>query len=471
MGEVYLVEHLLLRRYEALKILRPSIADSTEIAARFRREARALHRVTHPNIVALYDFGQLEDDRFYLAMEYAKGLNMFTMLEQQEKVALNVAMSILAKVADAVDHAHSLGVIHRDLKPANVVLVRTNGTLEPKILDFGLAKIVAPEYADSVGGTGAMALGTPTYMAPEVVANRAWDHRVDIYSLGCVAYELLVGHPPYVGSVMNVLKAHLSENVPRIRDNPKGRKIPKEIDQLLYGCLQKDPNDRVQRASWVADVLRSCDKPKGKRRREPTDVARTLKFRRPAAGELEAAEAAEEPEQAELEIGETLIDLARTLLDHGCHDLRLLTAYTSVRECENEVHRAQFERAAFKQYATSLGRYFSEQESCLLFALEELRYAATRPTPSAEQLQTLRNSTLAFEHRLNEHQERAKRELKWARKAEANALAAREQAQSRLVNLRHTLYNLLRELVPGYDTVTPVPRMWRRLEGNVRAHK
>src|SRR5262245_15365142 len=180
MGDVYLAEHLEFRRKEALKILAPTLALDPRFVSRFRREARAVNRLRHPNIIGIYDFGQLPDGRFYLAMEYADGEPVWSRLRRDEVLPVPIALHVLGQLAHAVHHAHSRGVVHRDLKPANLILI--GDTL--KVLDFGIAKIVAADHAESVAvSTGNIVYGTPNYMSPERARGVGSDPRSDLYAI------------------------------------------------------------------------------------------------------------------------------------------------------------------------------------------------------------------------------------------------------------------------------------------------
>ncbi len=166
MGEVFLAEHLELGRKEALKILSPSLAVDPQFVSRFRREARAVNRLRHPNIIAIHDFGQLPDDRFFLSMEYADGESVHRILKREQVLEVPRALHLLGQLAYAVHHAHSRGVVHRDLKPGNLIAVGDDETL--KVLDFGIAKIVASDHAESVALSSTnIVYGTPKYMSPE----------------------------------------------------------------------------------------------------------------------------------------------------------------------------------------------------------------------------------------------------------------------------------------------------------------
>jgi serine/threonine-protein kinase len=254
MGEVYLAEHVTLERKEALKILTPSAATDPQFVSRFRREARAVNRLRHPNIIALYDFGQLPDGRFYLSMEYAEGELLFDLLRRVELLAVPRALALLAQLAYAVHHAHSRGVVHRDLKPGNLIVADPGETL--KVLDFGLAKIVAPDHAESMAlSAGDVVWGTAKYMAPERVQGTGNDPRTDLYAIGCIAHELVVGAPPFTGSSNDVIHGHLSvEPEPPSKVRPS-LGIPPELDAVILRCLAKRPDDRFQTAAELFAAL------------------------------------------------------------------------------------------------------------------------------------------------------------------------------------------------------------------------
>jgi len=242
MGEVYLVEHLGLGRKEALKVLRSSM-DTPSLVTRFRREARATNRLQHPNIVAIHDFGRLPDGRFYIATEYAEGDSLDQVLRRLGVFTVARALPILIQLADAIDHAHSRGVIHRDLKPANLMLFERRGHGDQlKVLDFGVAKIIAPDDVDSILATGQGEIfGTPAYMAPEQVVAKASDPRIDIYAFGCIAFELVTGDPPFVGRPLEVMSNHMWAPPRRPSQARPAADIPRRLDEIILTCLEKAP--------------------------------------------------------------------------------------------------------------------------------------------------------------------------------------------------------------------------------------
>ena len=248
MGEVYLVENLALKRQEAIKIVKHRLAGDGGYISRFRREARAINRVQHPNIVSLYDFGRMPDGRLYLTMEFANGPSIEQLLKKSGRFSLHRSLFIVRQLASAIGYAHDNGVIHRDLKPDNLITVSRKGVADfLKILDFGVAKIIAPGYEETaaISKEGEL-FGTPAYIAPEQIKGVRDDPRIDIYAIGCIAYELLTGATPFVGRPMEVLECVMEKVPPSLQVRCPEAKIPKDLNDLVMKCLEKDPDKRPQ---------------------------------------------------------------------------------------------------------------------------------------------------------------------------------------------------------------------------------
>jgi len=266
MGDVYLAEHIALHRKEALKILHKSLADTEDSVARFRREARATNRLQHPNIVRVYDFGQLPDGRFYLSTEYIEGDNLASLLAEHGPMPAGRTVRILAQLADAMAHAHERGVVHRDLKPGNLMLAATRGRRDVlKVLDFGIAKIIAPDYEDSLATGRDSFFGTPEYVAPERLEGAGDAPGIDIYAVGCIGYEMLTGTAPFEGRPMEVLHHHMSSTPVPPSERCKPGAVSEMLDVVLLHCLEKKPEDRYQSAATLAAALRQlpCYKDSG----------------------------------------------------------------------------------------------------------------------------------------------------------------------------------------------------------------
>ena len=231
MGAVYKARQPTLDRFVALKILPPGAADDAGFAERFNREARALARLNHPNIVAVHDFGQLGGQP-YLVMEFVDGPNL-RQVEQAGRLTPAEALQIIPQICEALHFAHSEGIVHRDIKPENI-LIDKKGRV--KITDFGIAKIVGVP-AGKVSLTGAKdLLGTPHYMAPEQVEHpQMVDHRADIFSLGVVFYEMLTGELP----------------LGKFQPPSKKVQVDVRLDEVVLHTLEKEPERRYQHVSEV----------------------------------------------------------------------------------------------------------------------------------------------------------------------------------------------------------------------------
>jgi eukaryotic-like serine/threonine-protein kinase len=253
MSEVYRGFDAQLRRPVAIKRLRPDLAMNPVYRARFRREAQAAGRLSHPAIVAVYDTGEEFEATGtsipFIVMELVEGRSLRDALRKQGRVSPVRALELTASVLDALACSHAAGIIHRDIKPGNVMLSDGRAV---KVADFGIARAVS----DS-SGTATMAgtvIGTAQYLSPEQGRGEAADARSDLYSTGCLLYELLVGEPPFVGdSMVSIIFQHISE--PPTRPSAANPDISADIDAIVMKALAKDPADRYQSAAEMkADV-------------------------------------------------------------------------------------------------------------------------------------------------------------------------------------------------------------------------
>ena len=262
MGAVYKVEHIMLHKLAALKMLHPSLASDRETVRRFRREARAVSLLTHPNAVQVFDFGEA-DGCLYMVMEMLRGQNLGSILEREGRMSWERAAPLVRQVCDALGEAHEAGIIHRDLKPENVLVshVQTlEGTRETaKVLDFGLAKLCENEDLSAVTG-GSNLLGTPYYMSPEQIENHEPDRRSDIYSLGALLYTMITGEPVFIASSpFAVMTQHVrSPPIPPSQRCPAAQIDPR-VDALVLRCLAKKPADRFSRVEELRCALDNLD--------------------------------------------------------------------------------------------------------------------------------------------------------------------------------------------------------------------
>jgi serine/threonine-protein kinase len=244
MGAVYLGEHPVIGRKVAIKVLHNALAADKDIVSRFFNEARAIHLIGHPNIVEILDFGQTPDGQPYFIMEFLTGESLNEIVSRGAIPAAEVA-PIADQMCRALSAAHAKGIVHRDLKPHNVQLIEKDGAPFVKILDFGVAKILAaPDGSQSVKTRTGSLMGTPLYMSPEQCKGAGLlDHRTDIYSLGVMIYEMLAGRPPFMAEGIGELFAkHMLEDAPNLLDFAP--QTPPSMAAAVMKSLNKELDDR-----------------------------------------------------------------------------------------------------------------------------------------------------------------------------------------------------------------------------------
>jgi len=262
MGRVYCAEQVALGRTVAVKVVHPHLADDELTVARFLNEARAASRMSHPNSVAIFDFGRTEQGQPYIVMEYLRGRDLARVADAEGPLPLRRVADIMRQTLAALGEAHALGIVHRDLKPDNIVLEPLRSGLDfVKVVDFGLAKILENDQPSPSSGGGALTrpglvCGTPEYMSPEQGRGDALDGRADLYALGVVLFELLAGRVPFVAdTATKILLAHLNEPAPDPRSVAPDRSIPEPLALLCLRALAKPRDDRFQSAEAFAAAL------------------------------------------------------------------------------------------------------------------------------------------------------------------------------------------------------------------------
>ncbi len=255
-GRVYRAVHEQLRRPIALKLLHPELSGRKDMHLRFEREARAASRLNHPGSVTVYDFGSW-NGMLYLAMELVEGRSLDDIILNDSPLPLARLVDLGAQICDALAAAHAIGLLHRDLKPENVLVARSpDGREHAKICDYGLAYLMGDESQNAPRLTreGTVA-GTPTFMAPEQVLNRALDQRTDLYALGCVLYEMTCGKVPFDGSgPMEILTRQLYDE-PDLPSRRALQPVSRELERVIMWTLQKQPAKRPQSASELKAAL------------------------------------------------------------------------------------------------------------------------------------------------------------------------------------------------------------------------
>jgi serine/threonine-protein kinase len=265
MGRVYLGEHVKMNRQCAIKVMSPALVNDAESAARFAREASSAARIIHPNVAAVFDYGESEG-LIYLVMEYVDGQALSRILAREAPLSVERALELARQIADGLGAAHELGIIHRDLKPDNILVTRTRtGREVPKVVDFGIAKAVQDTTGESLTRTG-LVIGTPEFMSPEQLLGDPIDARSDLYALGCILHLMLTATPPFAASTREqMIKRRLSEDAPHVQAVDPG--LPDSVDRIVERLLARSPADRYGSAAEVRDALAGTHA-----RRAPADI-------------------------------------------------------------------------------------------------------------------------------------------------------------------------------------------------------
>jgi serine/threonine protein kinase len=246
MGHVFMAEHVTLRAQAAVKILATRCTPA--LTERFIAEAKLLSMLNHPNIVKVFDIGEMHDDSPYMLMELVPGIHLGEWVERHELLSVKRVLRILRQVACALDHLHGQGIVHRDIKPANI-MVDPDAQDAVKLLDFGIAVLEGTQDA----GLGQGLLGTPAYMAPEQVEGNGCGKAADLYALGALALELLTGKPPYDYPSLNLVLAAVLHERPGLPSS-RGIDIP-GFDAVMERALARDPKERFASAREFVDAL------------------------------------------------------------------------------------------------------------------------------------------------------------------------------------------------------------------------
>jgi len=259
MGAVYLAEHVKMGRKTAIKVISRAMAEDPDAIARFNREAANAAKINHPNVCAVYDFGETPDGVIYLAMEFIDGESLTDLVDREGALAPRRAARITNQTAEALDAAHVFGIVHRDLKPDNIMITKSrDGTDMAKVVDFGIAKAVGGDEKQNVTKTG-LVVGTPEYMSPEQLSGDKVDGRSDIYSLALVAFRMLTGTLPFeADTAQEVMIKRLTDEPLRLDEAAPGVDFPPALQQVLDQGLQRMPSDRYASAArFGADLVKA----------------------------------------------------------------------------------------------------------------------------------------------------------------------------------------------------------------------
>jgi len=262
MGAVYKAEQPEMNRFVAIKILHPKYVSRPDLVSRFRREARAMSHLSHPNTARVYMYGQLEDGACYIVMEYLEGKNLAQITRAEGMLKAARAVNIMVQVCGALEEAHRQGMVHRDLKPENIFLTSQGGIADfPKVLDFGLAKVTQREMRPGslILTQEGMVFGTPEFMSPEQARGQQLDARSDIYSLGCILYEMLTGKLPFdAAQPMDYLALQIRGTPIPLGERIPNLKLPAGLDVVVMKTIEKEPDKRHPTAADFAHALKEC---------------------------------------------------------------------------------------------------------------------------------------------------------------------------------------------------------------------
>jgi len=256
MSVIYKAKQRLLDRIVAIKMLHSHVLDETTMM-RFQTEAKASTSLQHPNVIKVHDFGVSEFGQPYMVMDYIDGPTLTELLKYRGSLPLPEAMEIFSQVSDALEHAHEHGVLHRDLKPSNIMLIGTTQGWDVRLVDFGIAKITEATdgIAHQLTRTGEL-FGSPLYMSPEQCMSKPVDQRSDIYALGCILYEMLVGQVPHCGDTMiETIFKHLNEQTKTLHEARPDILFPEQVEELVAKLLTKNPENRYQSMAEVKAQL------------------------------------------------------------------------------------------------------------------------------------------------------------------------------------------------------------------------
>jgi serine/threonine-protein kinase len=263
-GVIYKAKQQPLGRLVAVKMIHSHLMTPTAVK-RFQQEATTIGRISHPNIISVYDFGISEENQPFMVMDYVEGTPLSDVLDQAGSLSVEETKQITRQLCDGLAHAHAKGILHRDLKPSNIMMVPSeHGPDIAKILDFGLAKVIygeedegEREHLTKTGET----VGTPAFMSPEQVMGKALNQTSDLYSLGCVMYHCLTGEPPFVGETkMETMLMHLNSKPEPINPSEGPALISPYLEMIIMKLLEKHPSNRFQSMLELKDAIESADK-------------------------------------------------------------------------------------------------------------------------------------------------------------------------------------------------------------------
>ncbi|MBX9725101.1 MAG: protein kinase [Candidatus Obscuribacterales bacterium] len=262
MSIVFKAKHRVLNKDFAIKFMDVSREKDIEYIKRFELEAQTLSKMNHPHVVGIHDYGVSDSKHPYIVMDYVEGLSLYRALNRLEPFPMQRSINMFKQACAGIGHAHKMGIIHRDLKPANIILGKMNDKEHTMIVDFGVAKRVGPESkaVEQLTKEGKV-FGTTTYMSPEHCLGQELDQRSDIYAFGCIMYEVLSGHPPFVGdNVLDTLQKQINDKPLALRKARDKDDLPEELEGIIHKTLEKLPEHRYQSMDELLHALEEIER-------------------------------------------------------------------------------------------------------------------------------------------------------------------------------------------------------------------
>ena len=301
---LYRASHMSTRALAALKVVRGEFNFASDVLRRFKQEADTLQALRHPHIVEVLEYGELSDGRPYLATEWLAGLSVDQWLARHGPFSQAEALTVMEELGGALHLAHGQGILHRDLKAQNVMLLPRAEGFTVKLVDFGIAKLLAPERKQGLTSTG-MVLGTPVAMAPEQIRGQPLDARTDLYALGVLLFQLLTGRPPFEAlSAVELEELHLHAPPPRLSALTS---VPLALEAVVLRCLAKQPEERYADVQTFLSALRGALAPVEASAAHPWAAGIYVDVRFPAS--------LEEPTDEDLDDRDAVLDAAREALE------------------------------------------------------------------------------------------------------------------------------------------------------------
>lgn len=376
MGVVYAAVHDVLARRFAVKVLRPGLTGSEEARHRLRRMVREASQVEHPGIVSLVDFGQVPDGRFYLTMDYVRGIQLTRLIERDGRFTVARALPILLQLAEALDVAHRGRIVHGDLKPNNINVVElSSGRDLVRVHDWMLSSAlsVLPEKADT--NTHLQAYGTVDYLAPEQLVQRgSVDGRADQYAFGAIAYHLLTGQPPFTGEPAKVVDAHCMRDPVPLSRRSGVDDVSADLDAVILRCLEKEPTSRYKSMEQVVRALQSLSRAtQPALPAVPALISDDLADASVDEAEVDGEEVLpESPDRLRRMLYDTLIELSEALAEGGNANAEVLQQTRALKQLREQSTQLNGQIGLTENRFEDIRRELREGESAMRYAIIDL---------------------------------------------------------------------------------------------------